>query len=151
MTDAQIELIKLAQRVVDILDVKARKGCTGENKAWYGFNNGNGTEIGFDIEALIRKAKRTLKKYVKPKERKEYFTAKELRQLFKHCCPMPNFVFRNDFVFKQHKRVKVGDSVFIDGFGEMQVFGFFKNKSIYFIYGDVGGSPRGWCTAKGII
>ena len=67
MKDAQIELIKLAQRVVDILDVKARNGCTEPNKTWHGFNNGNGTEFGSDIESLINKAKRSLKKHTKAK------------------------------------------------------------------------------------
>lgn len=52
----------LAQSVIDILDVKCRKGCDENHKKWDGFQNGNGTECGKDIERLIKKAKRELNK-----------------------------------------------------------------------------------------
>lgn len=46
----------LAKSVIEVLDIKARAGST--EPSWLGFQNGNGTEIGKEIEALIRKAKR---------------------------------------------------------------------------------------------
>lgn len=53
----------LAKNVIKILDKKGRAGCI--NKSWEGYCNGNGTEIGTDIERLIRQAKRILK--IQPK------------------------------------------------------------------------------------
>ena len=50
----------LATRIIDILDKKCRNGCEGENYTWVGFQNGNGTECGVDIERLIKYAKRLL-------------------------------------------------------------------------------------------
>lgn len=48
----------LAQMVIDVLDIKGRAGCN--DKSWIGFQNGNGTEIGSDIERLIKKAKKQI-------------------------------------------------------------------------------------------
>ena len=53
--------IALAQRVVDILDKKCRNGSSKEFSSWIGYENGNGTECGTDIEKLIKQAKRILK------------------------------------------------------------------------------------------
>lgn len=53
--------ITLAETIVKILDKKARAGCS--NPSWEGYQNGNGTEVGKDIEKLIRKAKRILFKF----------------------------------------------------------------------------------------
>ena len=52
--------VRLAQTIVKVLDVKARAGCS--EPSWIGYSNGNGTEIGVDIERLIKQAKRLLGK-----------------------------------------------------------------------------------------
>lgn len=52
------ELIKLAERVVDVLDKKASAGVY--NKEWKGFTNGNGTEVGVDIDRLIKHCKKII-------------------------------------------------------------------------------------------
>ena len=52
--------VSLAEKVVEVLDKKCRNGCTGEHYTWEGFQNGNGTECGVDIERLIKQAKRIL-------------------------------------------------------------------------------------------
>ena len=49
------EGIKLAKLVVSILDKKAHKGCAV--KSWVGFENGNGEEIGTDIDRIVNEAK----------------------------------------------------------------------------------------------
>ena len=54
--------INLAQKIINILDIKARSGCYSK-PAWEGFQNGNGTDVGNDIEKLIKQAKTELKKY----------------------------------------------------------------------------------------
>ena len=48
----------LAKKVIEILDKKCRKGCT--DPTWVGFQNGNGSECGIDIERLIKQAKRLI-------------------------------------------------------------------------------------------
>lgn len=53
-----IEAICLAEKVIEILDKKCRKGC--KNSTWIGFQNGEGTECGIDIEHLIKQAKQLL-------------------------------------------------------------------------------------------
>ena len=55
------DLLSLCKSIIQTLDVKGRAGCI--NPSWEGFQNGNGTEVGKDIETLIRKAKRLEKKY----------------------------------------------------------------------------------------
>lgn len=52
---------KLAEMVVQVLDKKCRNGCSPNNYKWDGFQNGNGTECGVDIERLINKAKKFLR------------------------------------------------------------------------------------------
>ena len=53
-------LVKFCNRVIEVLDKKARNGCYGD-PSWIGFQNGNGTEVGKDIEALIKRAKQIVK------------------------------------------------------------------------------------------
>ena len=53
-----LSAVSLAELVVKILDEKAHKGC--DNKVWFGFQNGNGEEVGKDIERIIVKAKKFL-------------------------------------------------------------------------------------------
>lgn len=50
--------VRLAEDVIKTLDVKSRAGCI--DRSWKGHTNGNGTEIGKDIERVIKKAKRLL-------------------------------------------------------------------------------------------
>lgn len=50
--------VPLAKTVIKVLDTKARAGC--DDSSWVGYSNGNGTEIGVDIERLIKQAKRLL-------------------------------------------------------------------------------------------
>lgn len=56
--DSIINATHLAKNIIKILDKKGRAGCN--NQGWAGFENGNGTEIGVDIERLIKQAKRFL-------------------------------------------------------------------------------------------
>ena len=53
-----LSAVSLAELVVKILDEKAHKGCN--DKVWFGFQNGNGEEVGKDIERIIIKAKKFL-------------------------------------------------------------------------------------------
>ena len=53
------EKCKLANKVVAILDIKANIGS--ETPYWRGFENGEGQEIGNEIDMLIKHAKRILK------------------------------------------------------------------------------------------
>ena len=53
--------IKLAKKVIEVLDKKCRSGCEGDHYTWVGFQNGNGTECGVDIERLINQAKRIIR------------------------------------------------------------------------------------------
>ena len=53
------EYIKFVESVLKTLDVKARKGC--DEKSWVGFQNGDGEEVGKDIERIISQAKKLLK------------------------------------------------------------------------------------------
>lgn len=49
---------QLAKEIIRVLDVKARQGVRKPEETWTGFENGNGEEIGRDIEQLIAKAKK---------------------------------------------------------------------------------------------
>ena len=60
-SNTMLAAVRLAEKVIEILDKKCRNGCTGEHYTWEGFQNGNGTECGVDIERLIKQAKRLLK------------------------------------------------------------------------------------------
>jgi hypothetical protein len=50
----------LAHEVVRVLDRRCKAGVT--SPSWVGFENGNGIEVGREIERLIRRAKRILAK-----------------------------------------------------------------------------------------
>ena len=50
--------IRLAKLVISILDKKAHKGCV--DKSWAGFQNGNGEEIGTDIDRIVNEAKKLI-------------------------------------------------------------------------------------------
>ena len=50
---------ELACRLIQVLKVKSLRGC--EVKNWVGFQNGNGTDVGQDIERLIKRAEREQK------------------------------------------------------------------------------------------
>ncbi len=60
-SNTMLAAVRLAEKVIKVLDKKCRNGCTGEHYTWEGFQNGNGTECGVDIERLIKQAKRLLK------------------------------------------------------------------------------------------
>jgi hypothetical protein len=60
MTSTDPQLTRLAAEVVRVLDRRCKAGCTKPD--WYGFENGNGSEVGSEIERLINRAKRILKK-----------------------------------------------------------------------------------------
>lgn len=53
------EAIQLSKLIIEILDKKAHRGT--DDNSWLGFTNGNGIEIGVDIEKIIRKAKKIIK------------------------------------------------------------------------------------------
>lgn len=53
---------QLATEIIRVLDVKARQGARRPEETWTGFENGEGVEVGQDIERLIRKAKAVVKK-----------------------------------------------------------------------------------------
>ena len=65
----QEEQLKEANKIIDnlilLLDVKARAGCNDKNTSWVGIQNGDGVEIGIDIEKIIKKAKKYKQKYNK--------------------------------------------------------------------------------------
>ncbi|WP_020604006.1 hypothetical protein [Spirosoma spitsbergense] len=52
------ELISLALIVVEVLDRRAKAGS--HKPPWQDFQNGNGVNIGIDVERLIQKAQRIL-------------------------------------------------------------------------------------------
>ena len=55
------EANRIIKSIIKILDEKAHKGS--DNKVWFGFQNGNGEEVGKDIERLIIKSKKYIQKY----------------------------------------------------------------------------------------
>ena len=57
--DLAVKLHRLSSGVVMVLKNKALRGC--DEKSWIGFQNGNGTEVGKDIERLIKRAEREQK------------------------------------------------------------------------------------------
>ena len=58
--NAEQQLTALAAEVVRVLDQQCKAGC--KERTWKGFENGHGIEVGTDIERLIYRAKRVLKK-----------------------------------------------------------------------------------------
>ena len=57
------EANRIIKSIIKILDVKARQGCNQKDGAWIGVQNGDGIEIGDDIEKLIIKSKKYIQKY----------------------------------------------------------------------------------------
>lgn len=57
--DLAVKLHRLSSGVIIVLKNKALRGC--DEKSWIGFQNGNGTEVGKDIERLIKRAEREQK------------------------------------------------------------------------------------------
>jgi len=58
------QLLSLCKAVVDVLETKASGGK--HNPApWEGYENCNGTEVGKDIDRLIRRCKRIIKQQSK--------------------------------------------------------------------------------------
>ena len=57
-TKLLLSAISLVELVVKILDKKANRGS--DYKKWFGFQNGNGEEVGKDIDRIIVKAKKVL-------------------------------------------------------------------------------------------
>ena len=54
--DLAVKLHNLSSGVIMVLKNKALRGC--DVKSWIGFQNGNGTEVGQDIERLIKIAEK---------------------------------------------------------------------------------------------
>lgn len=52
-------VFRVASTLIQVLKVKSLRGC--EVKNWVGFQNGNGTDVGQDIERLIKRAEREQK------------------------------------------------------------------------------------------
>ena len=59
ISNAPETLEKLVE-IVNILDVKCADGC--ENKTWKGFQNGNGEDVGLEIDKFIKEAKQLISK-----------------------------------------------------------------------------------------
>ena len=53
------EMLEKLVEIVNILDVKCADGC--ENKTWKGFQNGNGEDVGLEIDKFIKEAKQLIK------------------------------------------------------------------------------------------
>lgn len=66
MTDTQIGLIKLYQRIVD-MDAKVNRYLQEGESQWDKLQNANGIDCDKDIKAIVNRAKRTLKKHTKAK------------------------------------------------------------------------------------
>lgn len=52
---------QLANEIIRVLDVKARQGVRKPEETWTDFENGDGVEIGRDVERLIKRAKAVIK------------------------------------------------------------------------------------------
>ena len=53
------EMLEKLSEIVNILDVKCADGC--ENKTWKGFQNGNGEDVGLEIDRFIKETKQLIK------------------------------------------------------------------------------------------
>lgn len=56
--DYEKELLSLSKMVVDVLETKSYAGCHKRN--WYGYQDGNGVDIGEYFHRLIDKAKKNI-------------------------------------------------------------------------------------------
>ena len=61
-TDSE-KLVKLAKSIVRVLEKRCLAGCLPQYKNWDGFQNGNGEDVGGEIEALILRAKKIIEKH----------------------------------------------------------------------------------------
>jgi hypothetical protein len=50
--------VRLAETIIKVMDKNGKAGC--REPTWIGIQNGNGREIGNDIERMIKQAKRFL-------------------------------------------------------------------------------------------
>ena len=53
------EMLEKLKECIDILDVKCTDGCI--NKTWIDFQNGNGEDIGIEIDRFIKESKQLIK------------------------------------------------------------------------------------------
>lgn len=53
------EILEKLKECIDILDVKCTDGCV--NKTWIDFQNGNGEDIGIEIDRFIKESKQLIK------------------------------------------------------------------------------------------
>ena len=53
------EMLEKLKECIEILDVKCTDGCV--NKTWIDFQNGNGEDIGIEIDRFIKEAKQLIK------------------------------------------------------------------------------------------
>jgi hypothetical protein len=53
------ETVKLAEKIIKVLKVKALRGCN--NPSWSDYQNGLGEDVGDDIQALITEAEAIVK------------------------------------------------------------------------------------------
>ena len=53
------EMLEKLKECIYILDVKCTDGCV--NKTWIDFQNGNGEEIGIEIDRFIKESKQLIK------------------------------------------------------------------------------------------
>ena len=53
------EMLEKLSEIVNILDVKCTDGCI--NKTWIDFQNGNGEDIGIEIDRFIKESKQLIK------------------------------------------------------------------------------------------
>ena len=54
-----LEMLEKLKECIDILDVKCTDGCI--NKTWIDFQNGNGEDIGIEIDRFIKETKQLIK------------------------------------------------------------------------------------------
>ena len=53
------EMLEKLSEIVNILDIKCTDGCV--NKTWGDFQNGNGEDVGLEIDKFIKEAKQLIK------------------------------------------------------------------------------------------
>ena len=54
-----LEMLEKLKEGIEILDVKCTDGCV--NKTWIDFQNGNGEDIGIEIDRFIKESKQLIK------------------------------------------------------------------------------------------
>ena len=63
-TNREDEMIEMLEKVVKILDVNCHKGC--DHKSWNDFQNGDGDDVGVEIQIFIDRAKTLLQSLKQP-------------------------------------------------------------------------------------